>query len=282
MRQKWENRSSCLIAVSLFATALVYGQQASTTDAKVSVTPPATPAETKSSGMPPPPSATRSSDEVGKGSPSAQTSQNNAVVQAGVASSNPTAAQLTPPASPQTVPSLTAKELLDANSQAVTHLASMFQMFGVLITIIVGVVGVLATWLGILAKKSVNEMVADWSKKLEAIKADMEAAKAKLQEAVAQAQSSANDANRQAQSITDAQTVFNKTLQDLDTIKAKLAALSVTPATTPAPATEAAVPPPPNGPAPSAVETVTAAESAEVANLLKGKLPEQTGGGPAA
>jgi hypothetical protein len=275
----------CGIASLLFSAAALYAQQPTPPDAK---SPAVTPATAPASGVASSTQAQRSAEtgnaSIATGATVSASPQANQVgsAPATVTSSSvqPANQGITPPAPPQ-VPSLTAKELLDANSQAVTHLASMFQMFAALITIIVGVVGLLATWLGLFLKKSVAETVAEWSKKLETIKTEMDAAKAKLHEAVSQAQASASDASRQAQSITDAQTVLSKTLQELDTVKAKLAALTETGA-----GNFSARSTPEGGAAPtpsiaSTVETVTPAESAEVADLLKGKLPPQPGGTPA-
>lgn len=178
---------------------------------------------------------------------------------------------------PATVNSgLTTKEILDANSQAVTHLATMFQTFGLLITAIVAVAGALATWLGLVMRKSFAEMVTDWTNKLAVIKAEMDAAKLRMQAAVDQAEKSAADASRTAQSILDAQTVMSKTLQDLDGMKAKFAsqASDKTGQTAAAsPGSESSAGPseiPRDESAP--VEGVSEAETAEIKDMLKGKL----------
>jgi len=169
---------------------------------------------------------------------------------------------------------LTTKEILDANSQAVTHLATMFQTFGLLITAIVAVGGALASWLGLAMKKSFTEMVTDWTTKLGVIKAEMEAAKLRLQTAVEQAEKSAADASRTAQSIIDAQTVLSKTLQDLDGMKAMFAAQASDPAQRLAapPSEGSASPPDSTHEQPAPVESVSEAETAEIKNMLKGKL----------
>ncbi|MEI8089011.1 MAG: hypothetical protein WCG63_05380 [Opitutaceae bacterium] len=223
------------------------------------------------------------------------------------------AAQPVVPAAPLPVPAtinsgLTTKEILDANSQAVTHLATMFQTFGLLITAIVAVGGALATWLGLTMKKGFSEMMTDWTTKLGVIKSEMEAeklrlqsemeaakirlqgemdaAKLRLQAAVEQADKSAADASRTAQSILDAQTVMSKTLQYNDEMRAKFASqMSNTtgPSAAAAPGSESSAVPPESPREQSApVESVSEAETAEIKNMLKGKLGSPPGEGGSA
>ncbi|HEX8236839.1 MAG TPA: hypothetical protein VF600_12855 [Abditibacteriaceae bacterium] len=85
----------------------------------------------------------------------------------------------------------TLNEVLMANNQAVIQISSMYRDFGLLLTLIVSVVGVVLTWFGYLAKKSVQDFIAEWKDKLDKIEKDMEASEAKLREAVERAEQSA-------------------------------------------------------------------------------------------
>jgi hypothetical protein len=162
----------------------------------------------------------------------------------------------------------------------------MFQTFGLLITAIVAVGGALATWLGLAMKKSFAEMVTDWTNKLGVIKAEMDAANLQLQTAVEQAKKSAADASRTAQSILDAQTVMSKTLQDLDGMRAKFASQTSNTEGQPAaasPGSESSAGPSELAREQSApVESVSEAETAEVKDMLKGKLGSPPGEGGSA
>jgi len=130
------------------------------------------------------------------------------------AASSPTVA---PPAD---IASVIAKEVLSANNQVVGQVASMYQNFGLFITIIVTLVGGIATWMSYVARKSVQEFIQEWTKKMESLENDMKEDLTRLRDAVAEAEGSAKKAQGYAQSIEDSKEIVNKILKDYDRFRA--------------------------------------------------------------
>jgi hypothetical protein len=185
--------------------------------------------------------------------------------------SSPTVTSSLTIAPPADIASLTAKEILSANNQVVSHIASMYQNLGLFITIIVTLVGGVATWMSFVARRSVHEFIQEWSKKLESVENEMKESLKRLREAVGEAETSANKAAKHARSIEDSEKVLNKTLIEVDRLRAKLSGeqSAVEP---PEPIAEAASRPP-------SPEPQTAEEDAEVAARLQGKIDSPEGEG---
>lgn len=186
----------------------------------------------------------------------------------------PLSATIAPPAD---ITSLTAKEILSANNQVVSQVASMYQNLGLFITIIVTLVGGVATWMSYVAKKSVQEFIQEWTKKMESLENDMKEASKRLHDAVNAAETSAKKAAGHEQSIEDSKKVVNKTLEDVDRLRVGVASLSAQfrgeeAAAAPQPVAEAAVEQPPS-------EPLAADEDAEVAARLKDKINSPEGEG---
>jgi uncharacterized membrane protein len=160
---------------------------------------------------------------------------------------------------------------LSANNQVVGQVASMYQYFGLFITIIVSLVGILAVALGFFARRSVNAFVQEWGRKLEALDRDMKESLNRLHEAVSMAEASANKAAKHARSIEDSKTILNKTLEEVDRLRASVVSLhdqvrgEAASAAAPIQTAEAEAAQPP--PEPSGED-----EDAEVAARLKGKI----------
>lgn len=191
----------------------------------------------------------------------------------------PTPASTSPIAGPADIASLTAKEILATNNQVVGQVATMYQHLGLFITIIVTLVGGVATWLSYVARKNVHDFVADWKEKLQALQKEMEDAKTRLHAALAEAVKSASGAAQSAQSITDSQRVLSQTLEDVDRLRTIVTSLEAEvrrqtglPNPPPPPPTAIPATAPPN-------EGITAEESAQVAEMLKGKVENGREGG---
>jgi hypothetical protein len=189
-------------------------------------------------------------------------------------STAPSSPTIAPPAD---IASLTAKEILSANNQVVNQVASMYQNLGLFITIIVTLVGGVATWMSYVARKSVHEFIQEWTKKLESVENEMKESLKRLRVAVAEADASAKKAAGHEQSIEDSTKVVNKTLKDIDALKLGVASLSAQVrgeevSAVAQPATEA------GGDQPVS-EPLAAEEDAEVAARLKDKINSSKGGG---
>lgn len=215
----------------------------------------------------------------------------------------PAAAPVTPTANPSPMPSLpapltstptliatppadfaslTAKEILSANNQVVSHLAVMYQTFGVLITIIVTLVGGIATYLSYAARKNVAEFLQDWTKKMEVLEDRMKAssdrideATAKAEKSAAQAAKSAQEAGRHEQSMKDSVTIAERNLKDIEEMRAQAGVPAATEGLTPSVAVSEGLV------VSDSTEALDSAEDAAVAKQLKGKInPAETGESP--
>ncbi len=194
---------------------------------------------------------------------------------------------LTPPTSltvsPTEVGSLTAKEILAANSQAVAHVATMYQYFGLFITIIVSLIGIGVGGAGWFAWKSLKEFKEDWNKQFleekgrmkDALEKEIEKHTLRINEAAASAEESARKAALDAQSVEDNKIILNEALKDVDKIKQKLAGTRTSVETE----FEIETSPPSKGPT-QVTEPVDSSETEEdvkVATRLKGKIKPENG-----
>ena len=180
-------------------------------------------------------------------------------------------------APPTDIASAVAKEILSANNQVVSQVASMYQNFGLFITIIVTLVGGIATWMSYIARKSVQEFIQEWTKKMEFLENDMKEALKRLRDAVAEAEASAKKAAGHEQSIEDSKKVVTKALEDVDRLRVGVASLYAQrggeePAAAPQPVEEAPVEEPRS-------EPLAAEEDAEVTARLKDKINPPEGEG---
>lgn len=181
----------------------------------------------------------------------------------------------TPPAD---IGSLIAKEVLSANNQVVSQVASMYQNLGLFITIIVTLVGGVATWMSYVARKSVHEFIQEWTEKMKSLENDMKEASKRLHETVAEAENSAQKAAGYERSIEDSKKVLSKTLEDVDRLRAGVASLhdqlrrEEAAGALPKPVTEVAIEQP-------ITEPLIAEEDEEVAVRLKGKINPAEGEG---
>jgi hypothetical protein len=178
---------------------------------------------------------------------------------------------------PSDIGSQTVKEILSANNQVLSQVASMYQNLGLFITIIVTLVGGIATWMSYIARKSVHEFIQEWTKKMESLENDMKEALKRLHDAVAEAEASVKRAATHEQSIEDSKKVVNKTLEDVDRLRVSVESLYAqhrgeVAAAAPEPVAEAAVEQPPS-------EPLSAEEDAEVAARLKDKINSPEGEG---
>jgi peptidoglycan hydrolase CwlO-like protein len=155
----------------------------------------------------------------------------------------------------------------------------MYQNLGLFITIIVTLVGGVATWMSYVARKSVHEFIQEWSKKLESVENEMKESLKRLRDLVGEAEGSANKAAKHAQSIEDSEKVLNKTLESVDNLRAYVASLDAqqrgeqAAATHPQPIAEAA-------PVQPSSEPQAADEDADVTSRLKGKINPAESEGP--
>ncbi len=114
-----------------------------------------------------------------------------------------TSNQVNLPTSPSTVgstpnsPVLTGADILSANNQVIAQVALMYQHLGLFITIIVTLVGGVATWMSYVAKKTVHEFVSEWKEKLNAIETDMKTTQTALHDALDGAKASAATYDRE-------------------------------------------------------------------------------------
>lgn len=170
-------------------------------------------------------------------------------------------------APPADIASLTAKEILSANNQVVCQVASMYQHLGLFITIIVTLLGVVATYMGYVARKSLSDFIQDWNKKLETLENDLKADKVKMLDAIRDAEASARKAAEHERSITDSKQVLSETLKEVDRLRQSVSAICEQVRQTPTN---------PQIGAPSVTqpqpEAVSASEAAEVAAQLEGKI----------
>lgn len=174
----------------------------------------------------------------------------------------------TPPiALPSDIASLNAKEILSANNQVVSQVASMFQLFGLFITIIVTLLGIFAALLGYLARKSVQEFIQDWTNRFKSHEDSIKESLAKIRDAVGDAERSARKAAEHEQSINASQQVLNRALKDIDRWQAGIAAGACHDRSGAAPS----VPIPPQKTEQASPESLPE-EDAEVSKLLKGKI----------
>lgn len=188
---------------------------------------------------------------------------------------NPAASPSSAVAAPADIAPLL-KEMLSANNQVVGQVASMYQNLGLFNTIIVTLVGVIATLIGILARKSVQGFIRDWSKKMESLEKEMKDSLSRLREAVTAAEGSAKKAAEHEQSIMDGTAVLSKNLQDVDRLQTSLESCLAQ-----VRGEVAAVQPSPpvseGGVLRHSPEASTTAEDAEVAARLQGKIdPEES------
>lgn len=108
-------------------------------------------------------------------------------------------------------PSMTVNEVLSANNQAVSQVATTFQWFAGFITIIVTLTGSLVTVMGFLAKKTADDFIKDWKDKLEKLETSTKDSERKLEEEVAKAQASAERAAEHEQAAYDALKTLRQT-----------------------------------------------------------------------
>lgn len=217
------------------------------------------------------------------------------VVQSPPANIQPQAVATSPTTSPPVITtppadigSLIAKEVLSANNQVVSQVASMYQNLGLFITIIVTLVGGFTTWMSYIARKSVQEFIQEWTEKVKSLESewtekvkflesDMKEGLKRLRDAIAEAEGSAKEAAKHAQAIEDNKKIVDKILQDYDrlrsipTLSAQLRGDEQV-GVSPQPIEETALAQPPQ-------ESPTTEEDAEVADRLKGKFdpPEDKG-----
>ncbi len=199
--------------------------------------------------------------------------------QQAVAASSPTAPSLPTIAPPADIASLTAKEILSANNQVVNQVASMYQNLGLFITIIVTLVGGVATWLSYVARRSVQEFIQEWTKKLELIENNMKEVLQRLHDAVTEAEASAKKAAGHEQSIEDSTKVVSKTLKDIDALTLRLGVASLSDQVRGEEVSAVAQPAGEAGGDQPASEPLAAEEDAEVAARLKDKINSPEGGG---
>ena len=172
---------------------------------------------------------------------------------------------------PADIASLTAKEILAANNQVVSQVATMYQHFGLFITIIVTMLGVVATVVGYFIRKSVNELVAEWTKKFEKIEAEMEKSRDRLRTAVDKAEESAKNAAVSAESIDDDKEVLGQAIKDVDRLRERVIAMGSIPQN-PIEATPKAEDQKPAEPIKTGATVISQEESAEVRAFLDDKL----------
>ncbi len=227
----------------------------------------------------PPPQLNRSSPSspVTAGPPVGVAQPPPVNAQKAAAASSPAGASAATIAPPADIASLIAKEVLSANNQVVSQVASMYQNFGLFITIIVTLVGGIAIWVSYVARKSVQEFIQEWTKKMESIENDMKEDLKRLRDAVAEAEGSAKKAGGHAQSIEDSKEIVSKILEDYDRLRA-IPTFSAQfrgeeeVAVSPQPVAETPLAQPPQGP-------LATEEDAEVADRLKGKIDTPEGEG---
>jgi hypothetical protein len=172
--------------------------------------------------------------------------------------------------------SLLLKEMLSTNNQVVSQVAQMYQNLGLFITIIVTLVGVIATLLAFLARRSVQGFIHDWTKKMENLEKDMKASLNRLHETVFEAETSAKKAAGYEESFKENIAVLNKSLEKVDRLQTDLQPYLA----------QTRVEEPTLGPPLPSVEDIevphssepsTAEEDAEVEAYLKGKIDPEGG-----
>jgi hypothetical protein len=168
------------------------------------------------------------------------------------------------------------KEILSANNQVVNQVASMYQHFGLFLTIIVTLVGGIATWLSVMAKRSVNEFIKEWTDKMKLLESEIKNSMNRLHEAVAEAEGSAKKAATHEQTLQNGVLILNQALQERDRLRENFTSQhtqkSEEQSDLPSSSAEATVIPPPT-------QSSVTDEDAEVSALLKDKidLPEGEG-----
>ena len=201
-------------------------------------------------------------------------------IQRRVQATDPAAPSSAITAPPGDITSLIVKEILSANNQVVSQVASMYQNLGLFITIIVTLVGGVATWMSYVARRSVQEFIQEWTEKVKSLESDMKEDLKRLRDAVAEAEGSAKKAAEHEQSIKDSQKIVDKILEDYDRLRA-IPELSTQlrgeeeRAVSPQPVTGTSL-----GRFPQ--EALAPEEEAEVTDRLKGKInpPEGVGQKP--
>jgi hypothetical protein len=193
-------------------------------------------------------------------------------------------------APPADIASLTAKEILAANNAVVLQVATMYQHFGLLITVLVTVAAVFASYMSYVARKNVQEFVAEWDKKLQGKELQIDSTLQRARDAEQTAAKSATEAEKHANSLTAVLPVINMALTQVDLIRAQLdqirernsdlAANYSTPEgaapqtplapTLTAPATQSA--------GPAIDEPISTHEQASVSERLRGRLPSEPAG----
>jgi len=187
-------------------------------------------------------------------------------------------------APPADIASLNAREILAANNAVVGQVATMYQHFGLFITGIVGLFGIIATLMSYLARKNVHDFVEEWDKKLREKEQQIDKALEKSREAETLATRSAAEAARHARSIEESRTVLSQSLDRADELRAqvdqirdRLAALAsevrepLPKAVTPSPET-----PPPPSTGQAVDDPISTSEEASVADRLRGRLPPES------
>ena len=174
------------------------------------------------------------------------------------------------------IASLTARDILAANNQVVGQVASMYQHLGLFITIIVTLVGGIATLMSFLARRSVHEFIQEWTRKLEYIEKDLKDSRDRIHDAVEEAEASATKAAGHEHSLGDSKKVLAETLREVDRLRTGVASLSAQVQQTPAAPANVAQAAAPEAPEAAGAEVVpepsAANEDAEVAARLKGKI----------
>jgi len=183
---------------------------------------------------------------------------------------------------PADIASLTAKEILAANNQVVSQVATMYQHLGLFITIMLTLLGLVASALSYVIRKSVQEFIQEWTKKFErrekimndewanklkAFEDDVKLSLEKIHNAVNKAEGSAIKAARHELSLEDNMRVLDQNLKQVDRLKMDIVNLKEQP--------QIANPPQPlamDAPMQVVPEPTIAGEDAEVANFLKDKI----------
>jgi uncharacterized membrane protein YccC len=96
----------------------------------------------------------------------------------------------------------------------------MYQNLGLFITIIVTLVGGVATWMSYVARKSVHEFIQEWTEKVKSLENDMKGDLKRLHDAVTEAEGSAKKAAEHERAIEDSKKILDKILEDYDRLRA--------------------------------------------------------------
>lgn len=98
-------------------------------------------------------------------------------------------------------PSLTSNDVLLANNQVISQVGTMYQHFGLFITSIVALSGALITYMGSMAKKSVDDFMTEWKEKLKVIEDDIKTSQEKFRVCLADIEKSKENIEETEQAI---------------------------------------------------------------------------------